>query len=79
MDDVAEELKLGPNGALIFCMQCVYISLPAATTRSRSRFPALLPATGDDVFVVVFVRSRYLAEHLDWLKAKLDEFARDDV
>lgn len=42
VDDVTEELKLGPNGALIFCMQ-------------------------------------YLSEHLEWLKDKIDEFARDDV
>lgn len=58
-----EELGYGPNGGLVYCMECVAAALVSTVWRS-----VLTEADGD----------RYLVQNLDWLQDLLGEYSDDD-
>jgi hypothetical protein len=63
VEDVMEELGYGPNGGLVYCMECVAAALASIVCLS-----VLTEADG----------GRYLVQNLDWLQDLLGEYSDDD-
>jgi GTPase SAR1 family protein len=62
LEDVMEELQLGPNGGLVYCFECV-ITWPL---RKRIHFLMLTSRL-----------FRYLLKNLDWLQENLNSYEDD--
>ena len=63
LEDVMEEMKLGPNGGLMACFESVHLF------NRRRLFQLILTHT----------RTRFLMENLDWLDSALDDVSEDTL
>lgn len=72
VDDVMAEMGLGPNGALLYCMECVRVG------RSAVRIARSSAAAPDPRALCLHRLLRHLMDQDSWLHEHLESFLEDD-